>query len=148
MLIHDAPGGLEEARLQKVEEDLGAALPEDYRAFLREHNGGSPDPGGFVFADAKGPYTDSVVAWFFGIHDEEFNNLEEFRADYRGRLLDDFVPIALDPFGNLICLGVRGEARGKVYFWDHEEETDPPSFANMNRVANSFSEFVSGLRDA
>ena len=40
-----------------------------------------------------------------------------------------------------------------MYFWDHEEEPDPDEWdgsvdgaGNIQRVAESFSEFVAGLR--
>jgi hypothetical protein len=36
----------------------------------------------------------------------------------RARMRCDLVPIATDPGGNMICLDVPGDARGKVFFWD------------------------------
>jgi len=58
-----------------------------------------------------------------------------------------------DPFGNAICLGVSGNHRGKVYFWDHESEPDPDEWdgrvetaGNVQLLADSFAAFVGGLR--
>ena len=58
-----------------------------------------------------------------------------------------------DPFGNAICLGIAGEYRGRIYFWDHEMEPDPGEWdgavetaGNVQLLANSFGEFVAGLR--
>lgn len=58
-----------------------------------------------------------------------------------------------DPFGNAICLGVRGTPRGRVYFWDHERGPAPNRWdrqvetaKNVRLLANSFSEFVTGLK--
>lgn len=57
-----------------------------------------------------------------------------------------------DPFGNAICLRVNGDHWGSVYFWDHENEPDEDwdgsveTAGNVQLLANSFSEFVNGLR--
>lgn len=32
------------------------------------------------------------------------------------------MPIATDAFGNLVLLGIKDDARGKVYFRDHEDD--------------------------
>ena len=66
--------------------------------------------------------------------------------------LDAFVeiPIADDPGGNAICLGMSGNERGKVYFWDHEmeaDEGDEPTFENVYLVAESFASFLKSLKD-
>lgn len=56
-----------------------------------------------------------------------------------------------DPFGNAICLGISGNERGKVYFWDHEMEPDDDwdgrleTAGNVQLIADSFTEFVAGL---
>jgi hypothetical protein len=59
-----------------------------------------------------------------------------------------------DPFGNAICLGIRGEHRGRVYFWDHEREPDADEWngevqtaGNLQLLADSFTDFVAGLAD-
>jgi hypothetical protein len=36
---------------------------------------------------------------------------------------------------------------GKVFFWDHEAETNPPSYANCHLIADSFNEFIETLHD-
>jgi len=57
-----------------------------------------------------------------------------------------------DPFGNAICLAVRGDGKGKVYFWDHENEPSDgwdgsvEGAGNVQLLANSFSEFVRRLQ--
>jgi anti-sigma B factor antagonist len=58
-----------------------------------------------------------------------------------------------DPGGNLICLGVSGPDRGRVYFWDHECEPDPDEWdgrvetaGNIHPITRSFAEFLRGIR--
>ncbi len=75
------------------------------------------------------------------------------RGDYQGRIPDDLLWIADDPFGNAICIGIRGRYFGKVYFWDHEREPDEKTWdgsvetaGNIQFLANSFRQFVAGLK--
>ena len=57
--------------------------------------------------------------------------------------------IAEAPGGNQICIAVTGEDKGKLFFWDHENERDldknPNDFGNVYLIANSFEEFVESL---
>lgn len=63
-----------------------------------------------------------------------------------GRLPPDTMPIARDPFGNLVLLGLHGKCCGNVYFWDHEREPDgQPDRSNVELVADSFDRFLRGL---
>jgi hypothetical protein len=57
-----------------------------------------------------------------------------------------------DAFGNALCLGVAGDLRGRVYFWDHEKAPAAGAWngrletaANVRLLAESFTEFVAGL---
>jgi len=59
-----------------------------------------------------------------------------------------------DPFGNAICLGIAEKYRGRVYFWDHENEPDEELWdgevdtaGNITLIANSFTDFVAGLQE-
>jgi hypothetical protein len=134
--------------LDGLQRRLGVQLPDDYRAWLLRYNGGRPWPGAFHYKHEKGDYTGSQVAWFLAVYDGEAEN---FEMDYRfwklttRRVIGDLVPIAGDPFGNLICLSFGGPDAGKVYFWEMERETDPPSYANCHLVADSFPEFIDQL---
>src|SRR5207244_4174346 len=54
---------------------------------------------------------------------------------------------------NAICLGVAGKHRWHVFFWDNEDESDPDEWdgevetaGNVTLHANSFADFVAGLR--
>jgi cell wall assembly regulator SMI1 len=139
----------DEARVSAFESALGCRLPDDYREFLLRHNGGQPHPASFQFALRKGPGTSSSVEWFLSLHDGKFSNLEQKRKIYDGRVPRNTVPIATDAFGNVILLGIRGDAQGRVYFWDHEEEPESqPDWSNVDLLANNFDEFIAGLRES
>jgi cell wall assembly regulator SMI1 len=139
--------------ITKFEEEIGYELPEDYKKFLLEHNGGRPSPEGFSFEYRDSKKSSSLLDFFYGIQGEteEHYDLATNNQDFKGRIPSDMLVIACDQAGNQICLGLFGNVKGKIYFWDHEEEAvsegDPPVYGNLYFIANSFSEFVNGLSD-
>jgi hypothetical protein len=141
-----------ESDFRALESLLGASLPVDYREFLARCNGGHV--GGRLWF--KGPTTDGEVAdagvhHIGGFRSEAALSLEWNRDCYEGRIPQELMWIMDDPFGNAICLGIRDGAKGKVYFWDHENEPDEAwdgslaSAENVQLMADSFSDFVAGL---
>lgn len=107
-------------RVAALEGKLGVRLPDDYR--------------------------DSLVDWFLALYDGEHSNLETVCGWLVNRLPDNLLPIALDPFGNVVLLGLVGEHRGKIYFWDHENEpARQPNWSNIDLVADGFDTFLREL---
>lgn len=138
--------------LRAFEATVGGALPSDYRSFLVECNGGHV--GGalwFLGPTPAGAQADAGVNHIGGFRHESYFSLEEARCTYRGRIPQSLIWIMDDPFGNAICLGISGNERGKVYFWDHEMEPDDDwdgrleTAGNVQLIADSFTEFVAGL---
>jgi SMI1 / KNR4 family (SUKH-1) len=141
------------AALTEFETAIGAALPTDYREFLGQCNGGYI--GGALWY--KGPTPEGIAAdagvhHLGGFRTEWHFSLPEHRECYDGRIPAELVWIMDDPFGNAICLGLSGTRRGCMYFWDHEREPDDgwdgtfETAGNIQLLANSFTEFVAGLR--
>ena len=141
----DRPGPpADEAAIARVERELGFDLPADYREFLERQNGGKPE---LNFYDRQ-----VTVRYFYsaGPTDDEYvDDLETAARNYwppsrPGDPIDpSFLPIGENVFGNVICLKVRGEDYGAVYFWDHELAV---SVGPYTRVTDSFSEFFESLR--
>ena len=123
----------------------GIVLPESYKDFLLQFNGGAPSPDMLEVPNWYGGAT--CLAYFFGLYEGDTYNLEK---TYRGAaeyLPDGFLPIAEDSGGNLICLGIKSRKKNKVYFWDHEDMLDSEGkpkrdFSNMYLLANSFEKFL------
>lgn len=137
-----APSAGAEA-LAEVEERLGVELPIDYRAFLDEHNGGYLNPNhgddGVTVRQlySAGPTRvdmlkdlETVVGWYSDAAEEE---------GPPGGLL----PVGADDFGNHVCVKVRGDDLGGIYFWDHEVVGDADS---VRRLAGGFREFFDALQ--
>jgi hypothetical protein len=134
-------------RIAQLETNIGAPLPADYRGFLESTNGGVPIPDGFHISDTEG---DSMVHEWFGIHDEDYGNLEENVSTFRDRVPQGVLPIGRDPGGNLICIRTIGPGAGSIYFWDHEREAgegSKPTWDNMSKLADSFSDFCEVLTE-
>ena len=116
---------LSEERLAEVEGRFGFRFPPTYRAFLLEHNGGEPEPS--AFARKGRAETSDVCKVFLGIdtgrtYDDMVEALENLKDEDEPRVPRRMVPIADDPFGNVICISVSGKDAGKIYFWNHESE--------------------------
>lgn len=133
-----------EEAIRSLESELGHSLPESYRQFLMELNGGRPAPSAFWFQTASGE-SDSMVDWFYTLAPDDDYNLRDNLNIFRDRIPAGLIPIACDPFGNQILLGVTNR-HGAVFFWDHELESGgDPTWDNVLSVASSFSEFLEML---
>lgn len=139
-------GKLSRRSLGAVERKHSLRLPEDYRRFLLKYNGGAPSPMNTIDFEEEGRSTSSDVQFFYGIHHgENWASIEWNLECFAGRIVEEGLPIAGDSGGNQYVLITRGEREGQIYFWDHELETDPPSYQNMSRVADNFAEFTEKL---
>lgn len=163
---------MDEVEIQSIERRIGADLPEIYRSLLLRlgaftFHGRSENSPQICFrsitslpeyimqsgvADIDGFYGRTAETGPVGL-------LEQF--DYfEGRIPETMIPIADDGGAGEICLGVKGEDRGKVFYWDMrgeplDEETYredygepmPPEAkrTNVYLVANSFEEFLDQL---
>jgi hypothetical protein len=136
-------GSLSIKELQVFEQHIGISLPDDYRDYLLTHNGGKPENDTFHISEGEG---ESCLHHVYGLHDgPNYFNLRNAYEVYYGRIPSDLFPIADDVSGNKICIGLRSEKRGKIYFWDHEleaEEGEEPYWSNITEIAPSFSRFV------
>lgn len=137
--------------INSIIEEVGHPLPDQYERFFRSYGGQAPD--GYVyfgFSTSHLVKKKGVVDIFFGmIPGDPYDILWNFRT-YRGRIPYEFLPIASDPGGNLICISLQGEYVGSIYFWDHNHEenvvgNEEPSYSNIYLIASSFEEFVGSL---
>lgn len=91
------------------------------------------------------------MQYFYGFNSA--NNSDDMVWNYKmfkGRMPKFYLPIGCDPGGNQICLAVKGQNYGQVFFWDHEFEADDgcePTEENLTRIASSFDAFLDSLRE-
>ncbi|MEC0714480.1 SMI1/KNR4 family protein [Bacillus haynesii] len=128
--------------IEQFETKNNVKLTEKYKKFLLQWNGGYPEPNIFNISDEQGK---SVLNVFNSIGDM-YDNLEKVIDIYEYRLPTGFIPIADDPAGNVICLGTKEPYYDKIYFWDHEEESEnPDDMSNMYILADDINEFLDNL---
>jgi hypothetical protein len=118
-------------------------LPEDYKQFLRQTNGGYPTKNLFQHKD----FGISCVDLYFGVGFPEHDGRSVLDSTYSlrcmGEAFDSFIEVATDPGGLRICLGVGKHNLGQVFLFDHDsacaDDENPLIF-----IADSFSEFFNG----
>ncbi|GHC80720.1 hypothetical protein GCM10007320_22600 [Pseudorhodoferax aquiterrae] len=141
---HGTPVGPIE--ISSFENEARLVLPDDYSLFLQKNNGGRPIPKFFPIAGYEGnPF--GQVQDFFGIGDSvaSCDLLWNFKT-FRGRIGSDYLAIAREDGGNLICLDISKFSRGRVVYWDARVGR-PKVGAGIYEVAPSFDNFLENLRD-
>jgi uncharacterized protein (TIGR02996 family) len=140
--------------IDAVEGRFGITLPADYRAFLLNYNGGRPEPGTFrgpggewvelydlhtIWSmDGSAQYDEYDLVQRLEVIDEDrARGAENLWSD---RWTRDLIDIGRAAIGGLeeLCLGVTGDAAGRVYLIDLWMEAPEP----VVKVADSFAEFL------
>lgn len=145
-LLQDPHDPITHADLERFEKQIDARLPDDYRAFLLEHNGGDfPNEVAFEHVDKWGRSDPFSVSHLYGLC-VKTHGLEDTYRDLDTYLPKGFVPIGGDAGGNKICIVASGRDVGSVWFWDHEAGMSyawPPE--NSERICSSFAKFLNGI---
>jgi hypothetical protein len=125
--------------------ELGHRIPPSYREFLAEHDGGPPVQDAFEFEERDGGRQQDRIHYFLGVADSPDGDLVETAGALRGRVIEGMLPIAGDPFGNLLLLDSRDDSDGPVWLWDHEFESDEPDESNLSFVASDLAALLDSL---
>lgn len=162
----DAFLSLTEDEIANIEREVGHGLPSLYREFLNKY-GASRFRTLMLFKPARRlPPTISKAGWDYisSLYGKEPKGrtmcdlLVRLRY-YRGRMPDSIIPVGDNGLGNQICIGVSGEASGKIFYWDRNNEFDedeyledhePPVprdllWQNVHPIADSFEDFLQRL---
>lgn len=118
---------LNKKNISKIENYFNVDLPEDYKKALKNCNRGKPNKDKFDIDSRKECVLDYMI-------DLE-NTIKTAKAieEY------EIIPIAKDPFGNLIGyqLGEDNEIK-QIVFWDHENMSITP-------ISKTFDDFLKML---
>jgi hypothetical protein len=141
-----------DAEVRALEQKLGAALPDDYRSFMLEVNGGNPDANHSVFRMREGTST------LNSLHSIDDSNpevdLETWWRSTREELPPGLLCIGHDSTGSRIVLALAAPHRGEVWLLDalnaRPQDANPRvdwfDRRDVVRLANSFGEFMAWLR--
>ena len=129
-------------RVTRMEKQPNVVLPENYKAFLFQFNGGRPDPNCYPIRGLHNNPFGGIQHFLFLDHQIGSCNLDWAYRTYRGRVLPNLFPIAYEDRGNVICLSLWERDQNTGYYWDHEAEYIPPTYDNVYLIAPSFLEFL------
>jgi hypothetical protein len=120
-------------------------IPESFRSFLLKHNGAVFQFDYPAFRVKNERVKEALLQCFFCLSDGDPIDMKRVYRVHRKRLPEELMPIGSDPGNNLICLGIKGDHLGKLYFWERTKEHSPPTFANVYWLADDFESFLQGL---
>src|SRR5690349_3520323 len=93
-----------DSQLDEFEKKLGNSLPRFYREFPKHTNGGRPKSCKFSFTTKDGMHENDVLHIFYALYSGKGENILRKIDIFKGRIPEDTLPIASDPFGNQILL--------------------------------------------
>jgi SMI1-KNR4 cell-wall len=143
MRMVDVGPRVEPELLMELERERGVTLPADYRAFLAEYDGGRPEPCSFRVPSHEEEYFDVQV--HFGLSRAvETSNVAWNSWQYRSGLGEGLLPIGCTDTNDLLLLGLVGNRRGRIMFWDAMASSRGEG---IHEVAPGFRAFLDGLSD-
>jgi hypothetical protein len=142
--MRDVGPALKREDVRHLEREFDCKLPASYRDFLLKSNGGRP----LNWVVDRAPAGDFVVERFFALDGDVEDTLLGALDLYAPRIPKGLLPVARDPFGNLILLAIAGPSLERVFHWDHEREPEGGDEApeNLIELAPTFQRFLSLLR--
>jgi hypothetical protein len=131
-------GGISVEALELFCKDLPLVLPDGYRAFLQESNGGYFRGNKFPIPELRDGGELDVL---FGINLARPLDLRFWMVEMKGEIPAEAIIVGGDPGGNFIVL-----EDGRVWYYDHQYRF-PQSSDNQNSyfVADTFGEFLNLL---
>jgi hypothetical protein len=139
---------IEEGRVSEFEKLIGAKLPDEYRRFLIDTNGGQPRDRMFSYGDG----TTTLNALDGLDHENEALDLMTYWEMEKERIPQELLSIGHDDGGAMVALVLSGPRCGQVWFCTDERPTGSnPRVGWFDRrdvwkVADSFEAFMAGLR--
>ena len=136
-------GNVTEADIRELEERWHVTLPQDYRAFLMETNGGIANPSDedsiYIEDLGDGIYMEVLYGIKTGIENADINTwMEMFKED----IFPQTLLIGDDLTSGFIALICGGEKAG-VYFWDGACSFKGSSDENnVYFIADSFTDLL------
>ncbi|MGO0713184.1 SMI1/KNR4 family protein [Bacillus subtilis] len=134
-------------KIKAFENELNINLDEVYKEFAIRYGGSTIQADNVLFPSleenplASNNHLRLGLFYGFGVDDNDFD-VKSMTVTYEEQMPDWIIPIADGDGGDQVCLGVKGEAAGKVNFLDHELIN---GVKDTFLVANSFSDFIQSL---
>lgn len=139
-------GQVSEEMIKRFELHIGFSLPDDYKQFLREYNGGTAKGRNSTFFVKELNETIPLDV-LYGLGLDRAFDLVEWNKEYKDNLIPNSIIIGDDPGSGKIVLVMDPELEG-VYYWDHAfhfEQSNEEE--NTYKIAESFQAFLNGLKN-
>jgi hypothetical protein len=142
-----------EEAVQELEQQLGSALPKEYRAFLLDYNGVQfPYPNvEFALPNQEGVTGIGRIEQFFSV--DGYANVADSQSDYdfNKRVPREIICISEWNGYFRVCICIQGNDRGAVYWWEpglpwESDQETVPTREYLTKVAANFREFWDKLR--
>ncbi|MGK5507070.1 SMI1/KNR4 family protein [Brevibacillus formosus] len=132
--------------ISSFEKHIGFSLPEDYKQFLRDYNGGTSIVRYSTFY-VEELNEDIPLDVMYGLGVERPFDLIKWYDEYKDDLFANSIVIGDDPGSGKIVLITDPEFKG-VYYWDHVFNFEQSSEdENTYEVSESFKIFIEGLKN-
>lgn len=129
------------ATICKIEEFFNIKFPKDYVETVIENDGAYPIPNRFNINGSE-----EVFNNLLSFDENDSSYIVDVFNDVKDRLLDRIIPIAEDPFGNLICFDYRTNNKPSIVFWEHEKAFYDKHLA-INALCDSFNKLLFMLHE-
>lgn len=137
-------GKVQNEDILKFEQEIGFELPKDYKSFLCECNGGTPEVkySTFKIEDIQEEVGLQVL---YGLELDNDLDLRGWYDEYKDELFENSIIIGHGLGFGLIVLLNSPEVSG-IYFWDDTFEFDcSTDDENTYKICNTFKEFLDTL---
>ena len=141
--LTDSLPQVSEEDVAEFEQEIGTPLPADFRTFLLARNGGR-----LQYHNSIGDHT---IKSLYGLEaatdgSHSYSGLREGVRTFEGRMAEGFLAIGASMGDDTFCLCLQPGGYGQVHVWDRSEELFSPWIKMCHRVADSFTDFLAGLR--
>ena len=153
MKFYDSGEQVTKDCIERFEKKMGLSFPIDYKAFMMQVNGGTPEEDlVFNFIDVITNKTNSsdLRELFVFYEEQEDDSFDDIYRIYNTMVEEKtiphfFLPIGDDSGGNPICMNLSKNEYGSIWFCDHELENKETGYLASSKIANSFTEFLDRL---
>ena len=123
--------------LESIVDYVGVQLPSDYVAFVRNHNGASPNPRCLTLPNGHNVVLNRLLRVEADAVDCIRASMDALRDEHR---IVNLIPFADDPFGNLFCFEYAKREFKGVVFWDHESNS-------TIKICTTFTDLIGNLHE-
>ncbi len=128
--------------LDAFEAERGIRIPAEYREFLTEQCAFYvADDFGYPMREVSEMTSDDGNEKLEYFYNREFVSGSDAFARVWG---ENVLPIGENMGGDYVCIGIRGDHYGKIYFLYHEDEERADG---LYLIADSFEEFILSFTD-